>query len=110
MSENKVSGHPHAELMAQFAEDAKTHMSPWQLWEIQPGGGGSWKPCTHIPNWTSDCQYRRKKIPREFWANVYSSNGRFAYNYLHNNEASAATNLALGGETIHLVEVLPENK
>jgi hypothetical protein len=29
-----VEGHKHAELMAQYAEDAKRHPKPWRLWLI----------------------------------------------------------------------------
>lgn len=51
-------GHIHAELMAQYAEDAKEHDRPWELWEH--GDGTEWTNCTTHPGWFSDHLYRRK--------------------------------------------------
>jgi hypothetical protein len=50
--------HIHAELMAQYAEDAKHHDKPWELW--QHGDHETWTSCTTHPSWFSDHSYRRK--------------------------------------------------
>ena len=50
--------HIHAELMAQYAEDAKQHDEPWELW--QHGDDETWTSCTTHPGWFSDHSYRRK--------------------------------------------------
>lgn len=51
-------GHIHADLMAQYAEDAKHHDHPWELW--QHGVNGTWLNCESHPGWGSNSQYRRK--------------------------------------------------
>jgi hypothetical protein len=52
-------GHIHAELMAQYAEDAKRYDKPWELW--QHGDGKTWKDFTNqSPGWHTDIFYRRK--------------------------------------------------
>ena len=51
-------GHIHAELMAQYAEDAKQHDRPWELW--QHGDHGVWVGCSSNPGWFTDHAYRRK--------------------------------------------------
>ena len=51
-------GHIHAELMAQYAEDAKQHAKPWELW--QHGDGRAWTDCTGHPSWHIDHYFRRK--------------------------------------------------
>jgi hypothetical protein len=51
-------GYIHAELMAQYAEDAKQHEKPWELWEH--GENGTWANCTWHPGWHTDILYRRK--------------------------------------------------
>lgn len=50
--------HIHAELMAQYAEDAKQHDEPWKLW--QHDASGTWIDCVSHPGWCSDSQYRHK--------------------------------------------------
>ena len=50
--------HIHAELMAQYAEDAKQYDKPWELW--QHGDGESWVRCASHPGWQTDHFYRRK--------------------------------------------------
>lgn len=57
--EDEPQGHPHAELMMQYAEDAKTHAEPWKLWEVS-GVKGHWDVLLTNPNWDIDLQYRRK--------------------------------------------------
>lgn len=50
--------HIHAELMAQYAEDAKQYDKPWELW--QHGVGETWTRCTCHPGWNTVNSYRRK--------------------------------------------------
>ena len=51
-------GHIHADLMAQYAEDAKQHDKPWELWQFNPGD--TWAGCPTHPRWVPDFTYRRK--------------------------------------------------
>lgn len=51
-------GHIHADLMAQYAEDAKQHDKPWELWQYSDGD--TWIGCSIHPRWFPDCPYRRK--------------------------------------------------
>lgn len=54
-------GHVHAELMAQYAEDAKTHAEPWVLWQIKDkDDDGVWFCCQRHPIWATHLEYRRK--------------------------------------------------
>ena len=54
-------GHPHAELMAQYAEDAKTHAEPWTLWEVRVTKTGDWSPLlAGSPSWFVENDYRRR--------------------------------------------------
>ena len=55
--ENK--GHVHAELMAQYAEDAKTSKTPWELWEYLDKDDG-WTTFRGSPCWYETSVYRRK--------------------------------------------------
>lgn len=57
--EPEQQGHIHAELMAMYAEDAKTHAEPWKLWEFRIEGF-AWCHCTHHPHWDEASDYRRK--------------------------------------------------
>ena len=51
--------HPHAHLMALYAEDAKTTDKPWELWELFTKLG-TWVGVGRNPDWCADIQYRRK--------------------------------------------------
>ncbi len=51
---------PHADLMAMYAEDAKTHAEPWKLWQFC--FCDKWKPLDDHPSWLPENNYRR--IPR----------------------------------------------
>lgn len=54
-------GHVHAELMAQYAEDAKTSKTPWELWQVKYSkGDGEWCDCNLSLKWSSSSEYRRK--------------------------------------------------
>lgn len=52
-------GHVHADLMALYAEDAKTTDKPWELWQIK-AGSSDWISCKFSPAWDPVCQFRRK--------------------------------------------------
>lgn len=53
-----MSGHIHAELMEQYAEDARETSSPWERWERKSGAG--WVSMSDHPLWLIDAHYRRK--------------------------------------------------
>lgn len=57
--EPEQQGHIHAENMALFAEDAKTHAEPWKLWECR-AKNGTWCDCLSNPRWVATKEYRRK--------------------------------------------------
>lgn len=57
--EPENQGHVHAELMAQYAEDAKTHAKPWKLWQVK-SKDCTWDDCGFHPTWRRCLQYRRK--------------------------------------------------
>lgn len=59
--EPEQQGHMHAELMAQYAEDATTTDKPWNLWEVC--FGSRWVPLKTHPEWAQAAQYRRKTLP-----------------------------------------------
>jgi hypothetical protein len=52
------TGHPHADLMAQYAEDAKVTDKPWELWQYNDTG--IWDDLGCSPAWCTATQYRRK--------------------------------------------------
>lgn len=54
----KPQGHQHAELMAQYAEDAKTNAEPWRLWEAKHMG--VWMGFDDSFGFRSGTEYRRK--------------------------------------------------
>lgn len=55
-----VMGHIHAELMMQYAEDARETDKPWERWQYLPCGQTAWEQCSIGPVWCSAWQYRRK--------------------------------------------------
>lgn len=55
----QIKGHVHAESMALYAEDAKSHAEPWKLWQIKTGSF-DWIGCKFSPAWDSSCEFRRK--------------------------------------------------
>ena len=61
--------HPHAELMALYAQDAMETDQPWERWEIRGCGGDPWVDCARPIAWSHDLQYRRK--PRTITINGY---------------------------------------
>lgn len=52
-------GHVHAELMAQYAEDAKTSKTPWEFWEYLDKHDG-WTTFKGSPGWYETSEYQRK--------------------------------------------------
>lgn len=59
MAGMEKKGHIHAELMAQYAEDAKTTDRPWELWQVKCAAG-IWHRCQQHPKWECNTGYRRK--------------------------------------------------
>lgn len=59
IKENDMSGHIHAELMAQYAEDARETETPWERWECSDCEG-RWSHFHGHPMWSGHRQYRRK--------------------------------------------------
>lgn len=57
-----MAAHPHAALMADYAQDATETDTPWKKWEcLNPAVQQlTWENLTYHPQWASDCQYRRK--------------------------------------------------
>lgn len=53
-------GHPHAELMAQYAEVAKTNPKPWEEFQAFGTGSQKWLTCTSMLSFEEGIQYRRK--------------------------------------------------
>lgn len=54
-----AKGHPHAEKMAEFAQDARETETPWERWEWL-GASGTWHPADSSPAWKTWVEYRRK--------------------------------------------------
>jgi hypothetical protein len=52
--------HKHAELMAQYAQDAMTTDKPWELWEARAPRKHDWFVMKGDPCWSVDFAYRRK--------------------------------------------------
>lgn len=57
--EPEQQGHIHAENMALYAEDAKSHAEPWKLWQSKTGDS-LWWGCPSYPLWDPESEYRRK--------------------------------------------------
>lgn len=62
MLNNKPKGHPHAELMAQYAQDAAETKTPWERWEwcADEDDSDNWEPCRQSPAWSVNAKYRHK--------------------------------------------------
>lgn len=54
-----MKGHIHAELMMQYAENAKTTDKPWELWQTTTADQ-PWSDLTRTPLWNTLSLYRRK--------------------------------------------------
>ena len=56
-----MSKHIHAELMAQYAQDAMETDAPWELWEYRRANyNGPWDELETNPTWCEYNRYRRK--------------------------------------------------
>jgi hypothetical protein len=55
-----MNRHKHAELMAQYAQDAMTTDKPWELWEARAHPKRDWFVMKGDPCWSVDFEYRRK--------------------------------------------------
>lgn len=55
-----MSKHVHAELMAQYAQDALETDKPWERWEFKRLIDDFWHDCVEHPAWTINFDYRRK--------------------------------------------------
>ena len=56
----KNQPHPHAELMAQYAEDAKETDKPWERWEMWSEVNQKWQSICCHPPWHPKREFRRK--------------------------------------------------
>jgi hypothetical protein len=60
-SVEKITGHPQAENMLLYAQDAKKSETPWQWWEARNRGDeGAWHNIYCHPQWYADKEYRQK--------------------------------------------------
>lgn len=71
---SEQQGHPHAALMAEYAEIAKTNTNPWEEFEYSDGSNLGWIHCQKHPEWLPEHNYRRKpkkkKVRMYQWAGV----------------------------------------
>ncbi|MDQ3160266.1 MAG: hypothetical protein M3Q51_04485 [Pseudomonadota bacterium] len=60
-----MSAHPHAELMALYAEDARETAEPWLRWQHRlKHANQGWEDCAaHHSMWDTAFDYRRKPTP-----------------------------------------------
>lgn len=58
-------GHIHADLMAQYAEDAANSPMPWLKWQIYIDQTKSWTTLNGNPSWSTASKYRRTPEYRE---------------------------------------------
>lgn len=63
-----MPAHPHAELMALYAEDATETDEPWKLWEWFHSHSNKWLQCNKHPTWQLGNKYRR--APERQWYRV----------------------------------------
>ena len=66
-------GHPHAELMALYADKSRTDAEEWKNWESrwhQPSRPLPWTRLVEIPLWDESIEYRRKPEPMTLYAVV----------------------------------------
>lgn len=55
-----MAKHVHAELMAQYAQDAMETDKPWKRWELRCSSINIWSPCDFAMLWHDTWEYRRK--------------------------------------------------
>ena len=84
--------HVHADLMAQFAQDAQETDTPWERWEIASVTGNRWEPLKGMPNWGETIKYRRKqpkKTKMWQWLVKNELNGLILLSDIFSSEAPA---------------------
>ena len=58
-----MSKHPHAELMAQYAEDAMETPTPWDRWQVKyRNDARGWMDSEDVVIWSKSAEYRRKPL------------------------------------------------
>lgn len=67
-----MTKHIHAELMAQYAQDALETDRPWERWEQRDIGEEDYRPLNCSPSWGLFVEYRRKPETRHEPEYVYS--------------------------------------
>jgi len=97
--------HPHAELMAQYAEDAKTTDKPWELWEYRYSSSLTqvWYECKAADMaWWEHRKYRRKPQKRVYkkWVVLWSDG---SHSSLFDDFDRASANIAPSMR--HLAEI-----
>lgn len=100
-----MPAHVHAELMAQYAKDALETDKPWERWEFFDTVEGRWENVlSRGPLWNPPVKYRRKRISREVWINVYPNGSRYVYD----DPIEAAHGITHDGTTVHFREVIDD--
>jgi len=57
-----MPAHKHADLMAQYAQDAMVSETPWEFWEFKYDCYADWAALPANPFWYKGVQYRRKPV------------------------------------------------
>lgn len=90
-----TTGHPHAALMAEYAEVAKTSDEPWLEFEHRLEGE-TWEQFRDHPFWDVNASYRRKPAPKKTvrvyqWILFGPRSGYFVSNSLFTEADSPAS-------------------
>jgi len=68
-------GHVHAELMAQYAQDALETDRPWERWQSRSKGAAhdnmAWRTMYGHPKWQGSRDYRRKPVQVQVAGEVF---------------------------------------
>jgi hypothetical protein len=60
--------HTHADLMAEYAQDAQETDKPWERWEVANAKrADTWENLHGHPEWTTVRKYRRKSTKVKMW-------------------------------------------
>ena len=89
---NKPKAHPHAELMAQYAEDAKKTDRPWELWEVR--ADKVWLHLLTHPRWEASEEYRRKPQKKKLTKYMILYRDGSYHNYLFDTHGAAHASTA----------------
>jgi len=93
-----MSAHPHAALMALYAQDAAETETPWDRWEEDFGMG--WEPLFQSPTWNTNTLFRHKKTQGRWDVWVNRDANIIGWSTLDMSRAA-------GWEKITVMEVLP---